>query len=274
MSEETQKRESWAVETGELLEKDRDTRVNIYESATASDIEIYQIQPVEVEKRQFYLTITWMCRTGWRESLETLKAEGGYTLENPLAVWNPYGTGTNGLYLYFETEDPSLEVHYTVHTEKPGDPGFSGPGKCRGHSPERISDHWSGAGGKTARVTVSLTDSQGDTVREATFETEVPQTLPGMTPFWNIPREDSEEELTGRSLLYLRYSGILRTYVSSMIMKELCVNEMLLDGYKADRILTEGSDIIFCVSADQIGRMNPLGQVVRLYETKGYDMAP
>lgn len=53
MSEETQKRESWAVETGELLEKDRDTRVNIYESATASDIEIYQIQPVEVKKDNF-----------------------------------------------------------------------------------------------------------------------------------------------------------------------------------------------------------------------------
>ena len=74
MSEETQKRESWAVETGELLEKDSDTRVNIYESATASDIEIYQIQPAEVEKDNFtYYNMNVQNRL--EESLETLKAE-------------------------------------------------------------------------------------------------------------------------------------------------------------------------------------------------------
>ena len=120
-------------------------------------------------------------------------------------------------------------------------------------------------------MTVSLTDSQGDTVREATFETEVPQTASGYDTILEYTQGDSEEELTGGLYYTLGtqgYYGHMFFYDNEGVMRY----EMLLDGYKADRILTEGSDIIFCVSADQIGRMNPLGQVVRLYETKGYDM--
>ena len=269
MSEETQKRESWAVETGELLEKDRDTRVNIYESATASDIEIYQIQPVEVKKDNFtYYNMDVQNRL--EESLETLKAEGGYTLENPLAVWNPYGTGTNGLYLYFETEDPFLEVHYTVHTENQEIQDFQAQANA-GDTAQKEFLIIGLVPGENCQVTVSLTDSQGDTVQEATFETEVPQTASGYDTILEYTQGDSEEELTGGLYYTLGtqgYYGHMFFYDNEGVMRY----EMLLDGYKADRILTEGSDIIFCVSADQIGRMNPLGQVVRLYETKGYDM--
>ena len=240
MSEETQKRESWAVETGELLEKDSDTRVNIYESATASDIEIYQIQPAEVEKDNFtYYNMDVQNRL--EESLETLKAEGGYTLENQNQEIQDFQAQANA--------GDTAQKEFLIIGLVPGE---------------------------NCQVTVSLTDSQGDTVREATFETEVPQTASGYDTILEYTQGDSEEELTGGLYYTLGtqgYYGHMFFYDNEGVMRY----EMLLDGYKADRILTEGSDIIFCdiifcVSADQIGRMNPLGQVVRLYETKGYDM--
>ena len=204
------------------------------------------------------------------ESLETLKAEGGYTLENPLAVWNPYGTGTNGLYLYFETEDPSQEVYYTVHTENQEIQDF----QAQANAGDTARKEFLVIGlvpGETCQVTVSLTDGQGETVQEITFETEVPQVASGYDTTLEYTRGDSQAELTGGLYYTLGtqgYYGHMFFYDNEGVMRY----EMLLDGYKADRILTEGSDIIFCVSADQIGRMNPLGQVVRLYETKGYDM--
>ena len=269
MSEETQRRESWAVETGELLEKNSDTRVNIYESATAGDIEIYQIQPAEVEKDKFtYYNMAVQNRL--EESLETLKAEGGYTLESPLAVWNPYGTGTNGLYLYFETEDPSLEVHYRVHTENREIGDFQAQANA-GDTRQKEFLVIGLVPGETCQVTVSLTDGRGETLQETAFETEVPQAASGYDTTLDHTQGDSGEELT-EGLYYTLgtqgYYGHMFFYDNEGVMRY----EMLLDGYKADRILTEGSDIIFCVSADQIGRLNSLGQVVQLYKTKGYDM--
>ena len=38
-------------------------------------------------------------------------------------------------------------------------------------------------------MTVSLTDGQGETVQEITFETEVPQVASGYDTLWNIPGE-------------------------------------------------------------------------------------
>lgn len=269
MSEETQRRESWVVETGELLEKNSDTRVNIYESATAGDIEIYQIQPAEVEKDKFtYYNMAVQNRL--EESLETLKAEGRYTLESPLAVWNPYGTGTNGLYLYFETEDPSLEVHYRVHTENREIGDFQAQANA-GDTRQKEFLVIGLVPGETCQVTVSLTDGRGETLQETAFETEVPQAASGYDTTLDHTQGDSGEELT-EGLYYTLgtqgYYGHMFFYDNEGVMRY----EMLLDGYKADRILTEGSDIIFCVSADQIGRLNSLGQVVQLYKTKGYDM--
>ena len=269
MSEETQRRESWVVETGELLEKNSDTRVNIYESATAGDIEIYQIQPAEVEKDKFtYYNMAVQNRL--EESLETLKAEGGYTLESPLAVWNPYGTGTNGLYLYFETEDPSLEVHYRVHTENREIGDFQAQANA-GDTRQKEFLVIGLVPGETCQVTVSLTDGRGETLQETAFETEVPQAASGYDTTLDHTQGDSGEELTGGLYYTLGtqgYYGHMFFYDNEGVMRY----EMLLDGYKADRILTEGSDIIFCVSADQIGRLNSLGQVVQLYKTKGYNM--
>lgn len=269
MSEETQKRESWTTETGKLLKENSNTGINIYEAATASNIDIYQFQPREIENDNFtYYNMDVQNRL--EESLETLKAEKEYSLEDPLAVWNPYGTGSNGLYLYFETEDPTLEVHYTVHTENREIQDFQAQANA-GDTAQKEFLIIGLVPGEKSQVTVTLTDSQGDAVQEYTFETEVPQNASGYDTTLEYTRGDSEKELT-EGLYYTLgtqgYYGHMFFFDNEGVMRY----EMLLDGYKADRILSYGSDIIFCVSADQIGRMNSLGQVTQIYDTEGYYM--
>lgn len=51
-----------------------------------------------------------------QKEIDQLKSEGGYTLENPLLLVNPYGTNTTGLYIYFQT-DESVRVSYTIHAD-------------------------------------------------------------------------------------------------------------------------------------------------------------
>lgn len=53
MNEETKKRDSWTVETGELIRQNSDQRVNIYAAATDSQITVYQMLPREIEMDSF-----------------------------------------------------------------------------------------------------------------------------------------------------------------------------------------------------------------------------
>ena len=47
--------------------------------------------------------------------------EADFTMEAPLAILNPFGTGSNGLYLHFDTRKAGT-VRYTIHVENRGHP--------------------------------------------------------------------------------------------------------------------------------------------------------
>ena len=51
-----------------------------------------------------------------REKIDLLIEVGNYTEDDPLFILNPFGTNTQSLYTYFETETPCA-VSYTVHTD-------------------------------------------------------------------------------------------------------------------------------------------------------------
>lgn len=50
------------------------------------------------------------------EQINALKKSGSYSMDKPLAIYNPFGTVDNGLYIYFQTEDASY-IEYTVETK-------------------------------------------------------------------------------------------------------------------------------------------------------------
>ena len=60
------------------------------------------------------------CSLQYRESsrnqgsLGRLKQEQTYTQDNMLIKYNPFGTNTQSLYVYFETENPA-QISYTIH---------------------------------------------------------------------------------------------------------------------------------------------------------------
>lgn len=48
------------------------------------------------------------------DELEKKKESQEYTLSNMLIEYNPFGTNTQSLYVYFET-DSAVKVSYTIH---------------------------------------------------------------------------------------------------------------------------------------------------------------
>jgi len=48
--------------------------------------------------------------------LQIMKDNHSYTIEDPLLVWNPYGTNTTAVYMYFKTTE-ELQASYTIRCD-------------------------------------------------------------------------------------------------------------------------------------------------------------
>ena len=269
MDEETAPRESWTTETGELLETNQRQRVRIYQAPGESDLMIYQIQPQDVGNDGFtYYNLKVQERLDM--ALASLKEEKDYTPEEPLAVWNPYGTGSNGLYLYFEAPGEGLTVHYRIHTQEEGIPDFEADANA-GTGTEKEFLVIGLVPGTVNELEITLNAADGTEVSTVTYRVEAPKTASGYNVVLEETEGTSRQELTEG----LYYTLGIQGYYGHMFLFDndgVLRYEMLLDGYKPDRVLFDDGEMLLCVSANQIGKVNSLGRVTRLYTLNGYVM--
>ena len=269
MDEETAPRESWTTETGELLETNQSQRVRIYQAPGESDLMIYQIQPQDVGNDGFtYYNLKVQERLDM--ALASLKEEKDYTPEEPLAVWNPYGTGSNGLYLYFEAPGEGLTVHYRIHTQEEGIPDFEADANA-GTGTEKEFLVIGLVPGTVNELEITLNGADGTEVSTVTYRVEAPKTASGYNVVLEETEGTSRQELTEG----LYYTLGIQGYYGHMFLFDndgVLRYEMLLDGYKPDRVLFDDGEMLLCVSANQIGKVNSLGRVTRLYTLNGYVM--
>ena len=269
MDEETAPRESWTTETGELLETNQSQRVRIYQAPGESDLMIYQIQPQDVGNDGFtYYNLKVQERLDM--ALASLKEEKDYTPEEPLAVWNPYGTGSNGLYLYFEAPGEGLTVHYRIHTQEEGIPDFEADANA-GTGTEKEFLVIGLVPGTVNELEITLNAADGTEVSSVTYRVEAPKTASGYNVVLEETEGTSRQELTEG----LYYTLGIQGYYGHMFLFDndgVLRYEMLLDGYKPDRVLLDDGEMLLCVSANQIGKVNSLGRVTKLYTLNGYVM--
>ena len=124
VAQEHEVRSVWRVDVGELLGQDESLELEICQAALESDLSVIQLVPFEVDEEGFtYYDTAVQDRLG--QALEQAKQTGSqWTASAPLAVLNPFGTGSNGLYLYFETSLPT-QVSYTIHVEDDTIPDYT-----------------------------------------------------------------------------------------------------------------------------------------------------
>ena len=96
------------------------------------------------------------------ERIEALKRDGGYTKDNPLLVYNPYGVNANSVYVYFKTDTP-VKVSYRVTVQAEGIPTFAA--QCPtadGYSTEHEYLLIGLTAAQTNRVSMVLEDAEGN----------------------------------------------------------------------------------------------------------------
>ena len=163
-------RTDWSFETGDVFAENEEWQVELAEAQLGDGLRAIQLVPKDIEDEDFtFYDLEVQQRL--EGALESVKQSMDWTVITPLAVLNPYGTGSNGLYLYFTTE-LDTQVSYTVHVDDPEVPDFtataadaSGEEYARTHEFQLIGL----VPGETNEVTLTITGSWGKTRQVVTF---------------------------------------------------------------------------------------------------------
>ena len=118
-------RTDWTFETGDIIAKMDEWQVDFAEAELGDGLRAVQLVPRDIQEDGFtYYDMAVQERL--EGALESMKNSSGasWTATTPLAVLNPYGTGSNGLYLYFETERATA-VSYTIRVDDDDIPDFT-----------------------------------------------------------------------------------------------------------------------------------------------------
>ena len=109
-AQESEVRDGWAVDVGDLIGVVEAEQVEIRTAPVEASITVLQLVPTDIEAEGFTYYDTGV-QQRLRRTLDLGQAipDGRveWTAETPLAVLDPFGTGANGLYLYFETDLPT-----------------------------------------------------------------------------------------------------------------------------------------------------------------------
>ncbi len=275
-------RSDWSVQTGDMLTSDDGLGLTIFESsATSDELRIVQVVPSEVDEDGFtYYDEGVQNRIA--QGISQIKQIATWTAESPLAVLNPFGTGSNGLYLYFET-DFETQVSYTVHVDEEGIEDFTAAAKnaflddtagedesaeyTRVHEFQLIGL----VPGKTNQVTLTVTGSWGNVRQQVTFSVDMPETTSGYATQLSYEDGDSSQELSNGLYALVRQNGYLG-YGFFFDNGGTMRYEMVTEGLGLDRILEYDGDIVVCASSNKIARIDGLGRVAQTYELGEYEL--
>lgn len=189
--------------------------------------------------------------------IDDLKKKDDYSLENPLIIYNPYGTASQSYYVYLG--DDYNDLSYTIKTDGYADYSHSlgddseyqligfVPGECN---------------------TLILTDGK------KSFETDI--NTPKMKADVDLKLEmtdgDSDSELSDGLYTVLGHDKNYEANVYLYDNEGVLRNELVLDDYRADRIIFDGDDMYYPYESRGIMKVNSLGKIERMYDLGKYRM--
>ena len=272
MDSEMRSRDDWNVQVGEHQYTSEERAVSVYDASVESTISVSRIVPDEYEEDGFtYYDEGVQQRLG--QQLMEMVGQGA-SMDAPLAVLDPFGTGSNGLLLSFQTERRS-QIRYTVHTTSAELPDYTAVAQSSADGNSFSRNHCflliGLVPGETNEVTLEALGERGRVQQTVTFTIEMPEAVSGYANQLDTSDGDSTAALTD-GLYYAMGLGDYYGYTFFFDNDGVLRYEMVLEGFHSDRFLYTDGGLYTCVSSRKIALMSPLGQAVRVYDLGQYEL--
>ena len=206
-----------------------------------------------------------------QSQIDAFKSET-HTMEDPLLIFDPYGTNTTSLYIWFEEEEASV-LSYTIQCE--GYENFSRT--LYSDSEDNISTAHEHqliglVPGETNTITLSAANSNGTLLEQVEFEVEAPQLRSGYPT--QIEKTDGESDQSLGDGLYMTF-GLNYSYdgYSFLIDNDGTVRgELPLDGDMIENVMFYNDTMFYSVNLSKAVRVDRLGKVIAVYEFPEYEL--
>lgn len=230
---------------------------NIYSVSKPDEVEIFDMVYQEVIQ----------------DKLDDL-LEDDYTFEKPLMIYNPYGTNTLGLNVYFTTNEKA-ELKYTIHVDDKDIEDFSRT-LSNGERDNLTTTHqYQLIGfipGEENEVTLTLLDEDGKEIATKEFTVDLTNVKVNGQKKLKVKDGESKEELSNGLYSMLGNDSDDQDYLALYDNDGILRMETEIIGYRAHRILFKDGKMYYSISQTRIAEVNPLGQVTEIYRTGHYDL--
>ena len=248
--------EDWLADNVEVV-KNGSLGKNIYSVSKPDTVEVFDMVYQEVIQ----------------DKLDVL-LEDEYSFDEPLMIYNAYGTNTLGLNLYFTT-DENREVSYTIHVDDKDINDFSRT-LSNGEDGNVTKNHaYQLIGlipGEENEVTLTLKDEAGKTIDTNEFTVDLSDVSVNAEKKLEVTEGDSKEELSNGLYSMLGNDSDEQDYLALYDNDGILRMETEIIGYRAHRILFRNGKMYYSVSQTRIAEVNPLGQVTEIYRTGHYQL--
>ena len=201
------------------------------------------------------------------KKIDELKDDGNYTIDNPLIIYNPYGTGSLSYYIYY-TSDEDSRLSYRISTD--GYDGFE-RNLIDDYSLEKEFQLIGFVPGEVNELTLRETNKNNE-VLEKTYEIKTPKLNENIDTQLEVTDGDAEAELSDGLYTVLghdkNYASNIYVYDNSGVLRE----EFVLDGYRADRVIFDDGYMYYPYKKRGIVKVNNLGKIVKFYDLGNYAM--
>lgn len=198
------------------------------------------------------------------EKIESLLKENKYTFKHPLIIYNPYGTNTLSVNVYF-TYDGNESINYTISIDDDNISNFSRDLITKEENSYQLIGL---VPGYDNYITLKTIEDGEEVTSEFTVNLCNTEVLSEIV----LPSESdiSENELSEGLYTLLGNDSDEEDYVSIYDNDGIIRGEMPIIGYRAHALLFNEDKMYLSISQTKIAEINNLGKITRIYKTGKY----
>lgn len=205
------------------------------------------------------------------QEMEKEKQSGDYTQDHMLIKYNPYGTNTQSLYVYFKTED-AASVSYTIHVENDKIDDFSkNVYQEKNYQTEHEFQIIGLIPDTENEVTITIKKSNG-TVEKKNFSYHMGSLLGTEDIQLDKTSGSSSQELADGLYVVMGNDSDALDFMYYYDNQGVLRGEVPIIGYRSHRLLFDDDGMYYSISQTKIARVNRFGQVTKVYSTGDYNL--
>lgn len=201
-------------------------------------------------------------------------SDNDYSLENALWFYNPYGTNTTSMNLYFTTSEAS-SIRYNIHVEDESIADYSNVlyngdenNLMKYHSYQVIGF----IPGMENEVTLEVLNEDDQVIDSETFKFQIPDIKSDVDIKVQVTDGDSTEELTNGLYSVLGHDKNFNSNIYLYDNNGILRAELPLQSYRTDRILWIDDMMVYNYKKNGFVFVNRLGKIEKIYQIDNYEM--